>query len=82
MIIRSISGPDIDATMTNAMQATLDALIGEGHLSKEVADKFLETHVCLMVNSDGVWFRIKKFLNWKGDENDFRAVVFKVVEKP
>jgi hypothetical protein len=84
MIIRSISGADIDATMTNSMQSTLNALVEEKLLTEEAATEFLNTHVCLTVNSDdSVWFRIRKFLNWPDTQKDaFRPVVFKISQKP
>lgn len=78
MIIRSISGTDIDATMTNSMVATLNSLVSEGLITEEQGVEFLNTHVCLMVNNDSVWYRIRKFLKWTGDENAFWPVVFKI----
>jgi hypothetical protein len=82
MIVRSISGSDIDHALTTAMFATLDALVDEGLLSKEQATEFADSHICIPMTDIPVWSRIKK---WMGcDANLTEAsipTILKVVAK-
>jgi hypothetical protein len=83
MIIRSIEGNDnISRVMNQAMGATVNALYQEKLLTREQANNFLDTHACLMVNEDGPWARIKKFLNWKQEEGMMYSLVVKICQVP
>ena len=80
MIIRTISGEDINEALTAAMQATLLALVSEDLLDNEVATKFGNSHICISVTNDRIWQRIRKWLGLEKDKDVFRAVVFKISE--
>ena len=67
------------------MGATINALCSEKLLTLEQATNFVDTHVCLTVNNDGPWVRVKKFLNWKTDDNDddnMYSLVVKITQLP
>ena len=78
MQINTIQGDDnIHGALNNAMTVTVGALIQNGALSQEDADRFLDTHVCLMMEKS-------RFRSWWdrhfGDEgNDVRTTIVKVL---
>ena len=84
MIISSIQGQDnINKCMTNSMIATIAAMANEGIITNEQGINFIDTHVCLMVDNEGPWYKIRKFLKWPTEKDDsFRPVVFKVSQLP
>jgi len=75
MMIQSIQGiEDINAAATRAMQAALDAMVCEGLLTQEKADAFANTHVVALVNSNGMWWRIRNLLGLEDEKQQFIAL--------
>lgn len=82
MTIRSITGTEnINIMTNNAMCATMSALVGEGVITNEFAEEFLNTHVCLAVaKNDGAFARAMTILLGKPqDENSLRCIVVKAI---
>ena len=61
MIVRSIQGDDaINQHLNAAMYATLDRLQIDGLLTEEQANKFKDTHFCLLIDEESgfkSWFK-------------------------
>jgi polyhydroxyalkanoate synthesis regulator phasin len=54
MMVRSISGDDAMNEFANAaFHAVIATLIKEGIMTPEQAKEFLDTHFCIIANSDG-----------------------------
>ena len=78
---RSISREDIDHALTMAMQATVAAMIDEGLIEESSGVDFADSHVCLPVNEDNTWHRIRRWIGLEEKEGVSRAIVFKVATK-
>lgn len=54
MVVRSFNGDDaINENLTNAMYATLDRLVAENIITKDQAEQFKDTHLCMLVAANG-----------------------------
>lgn len=54
MVVRSFNGDDaINENLTNAMYATLDRLVAENIITKDQAEQFKDTHLCMLVATNG-----------------------------
>ena len=79
MKVYTFQEADLNAAMTSSMVATLNSLVSEEIISEEKAVEYMNTHVCLMVNNNTVWYRLKKFLKWSTTDTDaYWPVVFKI----
>lgn len=81
MVIRSISGPDIDNLANQSMEATLLSLIEEGYITEDEATKYAENHVCLGVTEDSVWYRVRYWLGLAKETGYLKPVVFRVSQR-
>lgn len=81
MIMRTISGSDIDQALTLAMQATLQALVDEGMVDEKQAVEFADSHICMPVNEDGIWLRVRSWIGLEKKEGVSYPVIFKVATK-
>ena len=80
MIINTISGQDIDHALTQAMKATLDALVAEGLIENDTALEFKDSHICLPVDDSSIWNRIRIWVGLTSPGSSI-PVVFKVSVK-
>ncbi len=53
MIMRSLTGDEINAALNSAMLATVNRMRHEGILNDDAADQFLARHICLIVTRGG-----------------------------
>jgi hypothetical protein len=81
MICRSLQDGEIDFAFTLAMQNTVLCLVDEGLMEKEAAIEFLDSHVCLSVTDEKIWWKIRKWLGMKEDPSSARPAVFKIAYK-
>jgi hypothetical protein len=81
MIIRTLSGPDIDNLANQSMEATLESLIEEGYLTDDQALNYAAKHVCLAVNEDSVWYRIRYWVGLAKEVGFIKPIVFKVSQR-
>ena len=81
MILRTLSGEQIDTVLTCAMEATIHALVDEGFLDTKIAQQYAASHVCLSVNDNQIWQRIRNWIGLEKSETLSQPVIFKVVTK-
>lgn len=81
MIIRSLSGPDIDNLANQSMEATLLSLIEEGYVTEAQATKYAENHVCLAVTEDSVWYRVRYWIGLAKETGFIKPVVFRISQQ-
>jgi len=81
MIIRTLSGQEIDYAFTLAMQVTVESLIDEGLLDPDKAIEFVDTHICVNTSTEPIYKKIQKWLGMTATDTTSRPVIFKVAHK-
>lgn len=83
MIVRSLSGEEIDSALMLAMRATVDQMKQYGLVTRDQAEHFLDEHLCLYVAGGGPFKSWFKRLWWTdGTDSQGRIAIARVPVKP